>query len=134
MTSKSTAGKITAASLAAEREARGNKKSKLTSQQFTVGDANWQLCPICTGYFVPGQFRLTVGTQKIEICAWCFGRGGKFLLLFIQFVEQYSNRSCEIDDMDRMVEKCKCGPCVARLLLDYRDKVVGVQVAPIKIG
>jgi hypothetical protein len=125
---KSTAGKITAASLAAERQ----KKSKLTSEQFTVGSKDWQLCPICTGYFASSKWNLKVGAKKVPICAWCFSRGGKFLILFIQFVEAYAVRSCEADDMDRVSNPCKCGPCVAGRLLAYREQVVGTQVSPIK--
>lgn len=108
---------------------------KNESQQFLAGTKDWTMCPICTGYFeAPGKWRLKVGAAKVPICAWCFGRGGKFMILFIQFVEAYANRACEADDMDRVSEPCKCGSCVARRLIAYREQVVGTQVAPIKIG
>lgn len=126
MVTRSTKGKVTAASLAEER------KSKLTSRQFTVGELDWKMCPICTGRYASDKWTLKVGANKINICAWCFGRGGKFLILFIQFVEAFASRPCEADDMDRKVEPCKCAPCVARRIMAYREQIVGTQISPIK--
>lgn len=51
------------------------------------------------------------------------------MILFIQFVEQFASRACESDGIDA----CGCPPCTARRILEYRDKVVGHQIAPITL-
>lgn len=98
----------------------------------------WATCPICTGRFVTNgsttgrAYTLTVGAGKVPICAWCHTRGGKFMILFIQFVEQFGKKCCERGLVITGVS-CKCPPCTARRILQYRNKLVGHQVSPVKV-
>lgn len=109
-------------------------KNKRTAEAFD--GRNWVPCPICSGRYVDyNRKKLKVGANKVSICPWCFTRGGKYLILFIQFVEQFGKRPCEsgyVLPYSQEALECKCPPCTANKILNYRTRLVGTQVAPVK--
>lgn len=101
-------------------------------KEFQFNAADYQRCPVCQGLcklpwkFPPKNF-------PHAMCPWCFSRGGKFLILFIQIVEALARRTCE-NDIHGPAMKCKCPPCTSRAVVAYRTRLTGVdQLAPIKI-
>lgn len=94
----------------------------------SFNEKEWTPCPVCAGLFVDrGAYK----ASGYSICAWCCSRGGRILVLFIKFVSQFADRACE-HDVHGPADKCKCPPCTARVIMEYRWKrTLGQQAPPL---
>jgi len=68
------------------------------------------------------------------MCAWCFSRGGRVLILFIKYMEQMASKECrDPTTIEALKGVCKCPSCTARKLWAYREERFSGQKAPIDV-